>query len=345
MAINLKTLSEGLGLSQTTVSRALNGYSDVAESTRARVQAEAERLNYQPNSRAKELATGRSMVIGHVIPTATKHEMVNPIFGDFIAGALEAYATYGYRMLLVRAQPGDEENSYRDLAATRAVDGVIIQGPSINDKRISLLQDIGIPFVVHGRSSGIKAPYPWVDVNNKRAFSRATKFLLDLGHQRIGLINGLEAMDFAQRRRQGYLEALSDAGIKLDAKIMTQNEMTEPIGYREATRMLTSPNAPTAFLVSSLISALGVRRAIDDAGLKLGKDVSVTIHDDAVSYLPNGSDVPVFTATRSSVAEAGRIAAEVLIEQILSPETPIKTQLLEAELVLGSSTGPVIKAA
>ena len=85
--MNLKSLAEELGLSQTTVSRALNGYPEVSEATRQRVEEAARRHNYRPNSRAKGLATGRAMVIGQVIPTSVQHEMVNPIFGDFVAGA------------------------------------------------------------------------------------------------------------------------------------------------------------------------------------------------------------------------------------------------------------------
>ena len=85
--MNLKELASKLGLSPTTVSRALNGYPEVNEETRARVLAAANRHNYRPNTRAIRLATGRAMAIGHVVPVSSKHEMVNPVFADFIAGA------------------------------------------------------------------------------------------------------------------------------------------------------------------------------------------------------------------------------------------------------------------
>ena len=87
LAMNLKQLSDHLGLSQTTVSRALNGYPEVSDATRARVEAAAKAHNYRPNTRAKSLATGQAMAIGHVIPISSKHEMVNPVFADFLAGA------------------------------------------------------------------------------------------------------------------------------------------------------------------------------------------------------------------------------------------------------------------
>ena len=178
-------------------------------------------------------------------------------------------------------------------------------------------------------------------MNNRRAFQRATEFLLDLGHRRIALINGLEFMDFAIRRRSGYLEALAARGIAPDPALMSSEEMTELRGYRAACDMLALDTPPTAFLASSMISGLGLRRAIEERGLRLGTDISVIIHDDELSYLRTGEDVPIYTATRSSVREAGRQAAEMLLDIIAHPETAPQQRLLEAELIIGQSTGPV----
>ncbi|WP_092365547.1 substrate-binding domain-containing protein [Cribrihabitans marinus] len=338
--MNLKTLAEKLNLSQTTVSRALNGYPEVSEATRQRVEEAARRFNYHPNSRAKGLATGRARVIGHVIPSSTQHEMVNPIFGDFVAGASEACAQAGYDMIFSRVADGDEAQAYRALISRGSVDGIILQGPRVNETRIPILNEIGIPFIVHGRASGISQPYGWVDVNNKRSFQRATRFLTDLGHRRIALINGLETMDFAHRRRDGYLSALREAGIDPDPALMRSAEMTEIYGHRETRDMLRMDDPPTAILAASMISAIGVRRAIEEAGLVMGRDVSVITHDDDLSYLRNGGDVPIFTATRSSVRRAGGILAEMLIDRIENPAPEPNRLMLEAELVVGRSTGP-----
>jgi len=123
---------------------------------------------------------------------------------------------------------------------------------------------------------------------------------------------------------------------------MRADEMTEGHGYRSARAMLAEAR-PTAFLVSSVICALGVRRAIEEAGLAMGRDVSVVIHDDLLSYLQSEAEVPVFTATRSSVREAGRRLAEMLIDRIANPGAPHVTELWEAELMVGRSTGPAPK--
>lgn len=340
--MNLKELASKLGLSPTTVSRALNGYPEVNEATRERVLAAAKRHHYRPNTRAIRLATGRALAIGHVIPVATRHEMVNPIFADFIAGAGEVYSRAGYDMVLSVVSDEDEERAYRDLHARGAVDGVIVHAPRLNDPRLAMLAGIGLPFVVHGRSTGAETPYSWVDVNNRRAFQRATEFLLDLGHRRIGLVNGLEYMDFAVRRRTGYLDALAGRGITADPVLMSSDEMTEARGYRAAAAMLDTQPRPTAFVVSSMISALGVRRAVEERSLRLGRDVSVIIHDDDLSYLKNGDDLPIFTATRSSVREAGRQAAAMLLDLVAQPDSPPRQSLLEAELIIGQSTGPAL---
>lgn len=338
--MNLKELSQHLNLSQTTVSRALNGYPEVSEKTRKRVMQAARDLNYSPNARAQGLATGRSRAIGHVIPVSTKHEMVNPIFGDFVAGAGESYVKAGYEMMLSLVDDQREEAFYRQLRARGNVDGIIVHGPRMTDTRIDLLNELGLPFVVHGRASEVTAPYAWVDTNNGRAFRRATEFLLDLGHKRIALINGLEFMDFAFRRRQGYANALAARGIALDPALMRSQEMTEVYGFQTARELLRSDDPPTAFLVASMITAIGVRRAIQDAGLVMGRDVSVITHDDDLSYLKNGHDVPIFTATRSSVRDAGTRSAEMLLSIIRCPDIRPEPELMEAELIIGTSTGP-----
>ncbi len=341
--MNLKELAKKLELSQTTVSRALNGYPEVSDKTRQRVVEAARIHNYRPSSRAKALATGRSMSIGHVIPISAKHEMVNPVFSDFIAGAGETYAKNGYDMMLSVVYDEAEEKAYKDLAANRSVDGVIVHGPKTEEPRIALLQQLDLPFVVHGRASGEKTNYSWLDVNNRRAFERGTNFLVDLGHERIALINGNENMDFAVRRREGYLSTMRERGVYIDESLMRSDEMTELFGYTSARDLLDQEDAPTAFMVSSMITAIGIRRAVEERGQKLGREVSVITFDDELSYLSNGDDEPIFTALRSSVREAGRASASILLDRIKSPFAKPETKLLEAQLVVGQTTGPAPK--
>ncbi|MEO1949496.1 substrate-binding domain-containing protein [Thioclava sp.] len=340
--MNLKTLALELGLSPTTVSRALNGYPEVSEATRRRVREAAEAANYHPNTQAKRLATGRAMAIGHIIPISDRHEIVNPVFADFIAGAGEVYARAGYDMVMTIVPDDSEARAYAELRSKGNVDGVLIHAPKVEDHRIAMLDALGMPYVLHGRVSGSDSAFSWVDVNNKRAFERATNFLLDLGHRRIALINGIGEMDFARRRRRGYEAALKARDMAIDPALIVEGEMTEAQGHDAAREMLQWPDPPTAFLTASLLSAMGARRGIEEAGLVMGRDVSIVTHDDELGYLKNGTaEEPIFTATRSSVREAGRRCAALLIEQIESGDRSPRHELMEAVLVVGQSTGPV----
>ena len=341
--MKLKDLASALGLSQTTVSRALNGYPEVSEATRQRVMQAAAKHGYSPDSRARSLATGRAMAIGLVIPMTAKQEMVNPIFADFVAGVGETMAAQGYDIVLSLVADEDESSVYRALATRGRVDGLIMQAPLTGDRRIALLKKLGLPFVVHGRVSDHDDEYAWLDMDNFHAFRRATDHLLDHGHRRIALLNGLEGMDFASRRRAGFLDALAARNFgEPEPALMDSAAMTESYGFEAAGRMLGFAVPPTAFLTSSLLVAMGAHRAIEALGLQMGKDVSVVTHDDCLSYLPNGSpDAPIFTATTSSVRDAGHRSAEMLLAMIDdAPSAPMQ-QKLEATLVAGPSSGPV----
>lgn len=341
-SVNLKKLSENLGLSQTTVSRALNGFPEVAEKTRARVIAAAKQFNYRPSPSAAALATGKSWAIGHVIPLSD-HRMINPHFTDFISGAGEVYANRNYDFLMRVVSVAEEEKVYRDFAARSRVDGVVVHGPLSVDPRIELLQELGLPFVVHGRSDGEAHEYSWLDVNNKSAFKRATQLLVNLGHERIALLNGLETMNFAKRRRHGFEECMADNGLPIDRDLVLAEDMIEPYGYRVATQLLKSDNPPTAILASSILVALGIARAANNAGLVLGKDLSVIAFDDCLSFLnltTPTAQPPYFTSMQSSIQEAGKRVAELLIDQIDSAVREPVHELWEAQLVLGQTTGP-----
>jgi len=337
--MNLRELADSLGLSQTTVSRALNGYPEVREETRLRVLAAAQAANYTPNPRAQRLATGRAMTIGHVIPLTGQADMMNPIFGDFLAGAGEVYSREGYDLLMSVVPGHAAERAYRDLVRNGSVDAMMVQGPKADDPRVPLLQALDVPFLVHGRTAN-PAGYSWMDVTNIRAFRRATDFLLDLGHRRIALINGPEGFDFARRRRRGFEDALAARGIAPDPRLAHADTMTEGHGYRTAARLLDGAKPPTAFLVASVIPAIGVRRAADERGLTLGRDLSLICHDDALSYLANDAQGLGFTATRSPIRTAGRRCAEILIDLVRHPEQPPVNELWETELIVGRSTGP-----
>ncbi|MCI5077741.1 substrate-binding domain-containing protein [Oricola sp.] len=336
--MNLKELSEKLGLSQTTVSRALNGYPEVSETTRRRVQDFARQMNYQPNSNARRLATGKSSTIGHVVPLSS-HDMINPHFSDFIAGAGEIYNRHGYDMLISVVSMDAEQSTYETLYRNRRIDGMIVHGPRFDDERIALLTRLKVPFVVHGRTNAPEDSYSWVDVDNRRTFHEAATWLLDAGHRRIGLINGPEFMTFAIWRREGFENALRERGLEPDPAIMTAADMIEPNGHAAMTRFLEQDNPPTAVLCSSMLTSLGALRAVREHDLKPGRDISVIGFDDCLSFLPAMRENPAVSVVQSSIRLAGKACATMLIDQIERNTGP-QSLRLDTRLLLGASTGP-----
>jgi LacI family transcriptional regulator len=300
-------------------------------------------MNYQPNSNARRLATGKSHTIGHVVPLS-HHDMINPHFSDFIAGAGEIYNRHGYDMLISVVNAGAEKPVYEALRRNRRVDGVIVHGPRVDDERIDLLRKLKLPFVVHGRTNDPEDSYSWVDVNNRRAFHSAARHLLEAGHRRIALINGWEYMTFAAKRRDGLEKAMREYGAEPDPRIMISSEMIEPVGHDAMKRFLDLDDPPTAVLCSSVLNAMGAMRAIHEHGCRPGHDVSLIAYDDCLSFLPTTGERPAITVLRSSIRLAGMHCAEMLIDLIEKNSGP-NNLLLEAEFIVGASTGPVPQTA
>ena len=340
--MNLKQLAKHLNLSQTTVSRALNGYPEVNAETRRRVDEVARKVGYRPNPHAMRLATGRSHAIGHVLPS-DRMLLIDPHFSDFIAGAGDVYSANDFDLMLHVGGSEDEQTVYRRYAQSGAVDGVVVMGPRLNDWRIALLTDLELPFIVHGRAGDLEEGYAWLDIDNRGAFRQATKLLTDLGHRRIGLINGNETFTFATHRRQGYEDSLRAAGIGSDPSIMTSDAMTEENGYRQTKRLLTSGHRPSALLFSSMLFISGAMRAAYELGLRIGSDVSLIAHDDGLPFLNAEGLVPSLTTVRSSIRAAGGRVAELLIEMINNPEGEQPHELWNVDLIVRGSTGPAPK--
>ncbi|UWR23921.1 substrate-binding domain-containing protein [Sulfitobacter sp. S190] len=343
--MNLKDLASHLGLSPTTVSRALNGYPEVSEATRKRVSEAASAFNYAPSHTARGLATGKAGAIGHIIPLG-HHRMINPHFSDFIAGAGQGYARRGLDIVMTIADKDDELAAFSRLATARRVDGFVLQGPLVEDPRIALLNDMGMPFVVHGRTGGDAVQdksYSWVDVDNEDAFQRATQHLIDLGHRRIALVNGLEFMNFAMLRRKGFETAMARAGLEVDDDLCFADDMSEAYGYDAAQKLLAMNAPPTAILTSSKLIASGVQRACFEADKVLGQDISLLTFDDAFGFFGTGAAIPTVTCVRSSLFEAGVAVAEMIADQIDAPNSSPRQVLWQAEMIIGRSTGAAPK--
>jgi len=334
--MNLKQLSLMLDLSQTTVSRALNGYPEVSEETRRRVADAAKRHGYRPNPSARRLATGKAGMIGYVLPTGAAVD-IDPHFVEFLSGLGDYARAHDLDLVLSPADAANEETTYRRVAANKQVDAVYVSSPRPRDKRIALLNQLGLPFLVHGRSEGHDFDYPFLDIDNEGAFHDATRLLVQLGHARIGLINGDDGQTFAIFRERGTRRALAAAGLALPPPLIRSLAMTEENGYRAARSLLEQAEPPTAIVCSSLIMALGVVRALRDLGLSMPGDVSLVAHDDVFPWLrPENFSVPLST-TRSSIRAAGARIAERLAARMSGLETEPRGEVWPVDLVVRAS--------
>lgn len=337
--MNLKELSAHLGLSQTTVSRALNGYPEVGEATRARVLEAANRFGYRPSQAARRLATGTAHALGIVFPVE-RNVLLDPLFVEYLAGVSETAGRHRFDILISPAETGNEIATYARLARSGTVDAVLISGPALHDPRLERLIALDFPAIVHGRPAEA-LPLPSLDIDNRSAFAQATRYLIHLGHRRIALVNGDERLTFALDRRAGVEDALAAAGLALDAGLCTTGPMTVDTGYSAARVALSSPTGrPTAFLCSSVFVALGVLRALGEAGLKVPEDVSIIAHDDEMPAFRADYMTPALTTTRSSIRAAGRRIAEIALARIAGTLDPTAREVWPVDLVVRASTGP-----
>jgi LacI family transcriptional regulator len=338
--MNLKELAKHLNLSPTTVSRALNGYPEVGAETRRRVDEEARRIGYRPNPHARRLATGRAHAIGYVLPP-DRSLTIDPLFSDFVAGAADVYATHGFEVMLHAGGQEEEISVYQRYAQGGAVDGVVLLGPRLSDLRIAALNKLKMPYIVHGRVNTSETGYAWLDIDNYGAFHRATKLLIDLGHKRIGLINGFEDFNYAHERRRGYERALLERGLKADPLMTSSGLMTEENGYRQSKRILQLAHRPTALILGSMLLVAGAMRAVNEMGLVIGRDVSLIAHDDGLPFLNAESLVPSLTTTSSSIRAAGARVAQLLLGMITDAEAEQPHELWSVDLIVRGSTGPM----
>lgn len=338
----LRELARHLGLSPATVSRALNGFPEVGEKTRARVIEVAEQLHYKPNTTAKRLATGKSGMVGMIF-RSSRNLLVDPHFVDFLAGLSTGLADRDID-LIIHTAPGDELLAhYKRFVASGSVDGMIVSAPEVEDERIATLAERDFPFVVHGRS-GDDPNYPFFDIDNDGAFAAATSLLADLGHRRIALLNGPAGLAFTADRLAAFERVTRARRIVVPPRFIAHDEMSEELAHRRAAAMLAERGRPTAFICSSTLQALGVMRAAADAGLQVGADLSIIAHDDVLPHLRSEHFSPALTVTRSPIRDAGTALAEMIVARIGGAEARGLQRTVRADLIVRASTGQVPKS-
>jgi LacI family transcriptional regulator/LacI family repressor for deo operon, udp, cdd, tsx, nupC, and nupG len=328
----LTDIARAARVSIATVSRVVNEPEVVSERTRTRVQRAMARLGYQPNRVARRLRQrgGRRQLIGLIIP-----EIENSHFSEIVRGVEDAAHKRGIAVMLCNSDDDPaKERFYLDILRAESVDGVI--APPIHDRDPALLAaaESGLPLVVIDR----RLRRPGVDsvrVDNRLGARIAVEHLLDRGHTRIAHISG-PARNFTSReRREAWSRALEDRGFAAPRDYLWQGDNRRESGVAGAEALLSLPTPPQAIFVANNLMSIGVLEVIHGRGLAVPADVAVVGFDD-----PPWAQAlrPALTSVRQPTREMGRVAVELLTDRLEHPRAPVRSVMLEPELMVRDST-------
>jgi LacI family transcriptional regulator len=332
---SLKHLAQTLGLSITTVSRALDGYSDVAPATRERVRAAAQAIQYQPNSAARSLRRRKAEAVAVTLPTEPGR-FGPPTFLNMLAACGQRLAEEGLDlMLLPTAGRMEEMETYRRLLDGRRADAVIVVRTRLDDERVAFLKDRGIPFVTHGRTAR-PDEHAFIDGDGEAGFREAARHLASLGHRRIAHIAAPQELTFAHLRRKGWQAALEEVGSSEQLEYTARP--TEAGGYEATLWLMQQSPAPTALLCATDSMAIGALSALKERGLMAGRDIAVIGHDN----LPAAAFTdPPLSTMEIAAPDVGRQLAEMLIARLGGRDSREMQTILPVRQVPRISHGPV----
>jgi len=279
MAITIRDVARQLGLSTTTVSRALDGYDDVAEETRATVIQTAAEMGYAPNQAARQLRRKRADAIGYILP-AEAPRFSDPFFAEFIAGMGDQAARHGYDLLVSTASPSSktEQETYARWLHSRKVDGMVLNRMRLQDWRVQFLAQNGFPFVTFERSRD-PYEYPSVEVDEQHWFSVLVDHLVSCGHERIAYIGGPDDLKIEADRFAGFTQSMTAHELIIIPELVIHSDLTTEGGYKAATNLLHLDRPPTAIACINDTTAIGVLHASAEFGLAVGRDLAVAGFD------------------------------------------------------------------
>jgi LacI family transcriptional regulator len=336
MAITIHDLAQKLGLSITTVSRALDGYSDVAEETRQRVIQAAHEMGYVPSYAARQLRRKRTDAIGYILPTSSPR-FSDPFYVNFLTGLCDEVASQQLDLLVTSCPPDGEEekNQYRRWVQSRRVDGMVLNRVRLHDWRIAFLAQNEIPFVALGKSD-FAGDFPWIEVDDQAGVKDLVMHLAAKGHHRLGFIGASPNLVIHANRFRGYLAGLAAAGIEYDPDLYLEGDLTEAGGYQAALTLLNGQPRPTAILGINDLTALGVFRAAKDRGIYVGTELAIAGYD---GIKETEFTNPPLTTLYQPTYEIARQLAQMLVK-LVEGEPLAETQIsLKPQLFIRASTG------
>ena len=328
----LEQIARMAGVGRSTVSRVMNNDPRVRSATRERVLEIVRRENYQLNFAARSLASGRSEVIGAVVPMALPSVFTDPFFPQFLEGVAAACDAVDALLMLWLALPETEQRKVDKVLGAGPVDGLIIAAHVIDDPLVEALRRGGKQFVLYGRYPADDVSY--VTVDDRVSARNVVSHLLRIGHKRVGTIAGPQHMFEAQDRLAGYYDALRDFGLPKSPELVVEGDWSEASGYA-AMRRLLAANADAVFAANDSM-ALAALRALKEQGVRVPEDIALVGFDD----IPAASAAdPPLTTVRQPIRRLGEVAAQTLFELIEEPSGPPRRVILPTELVVRSSCG------
>jgi len=332
MPLTLEDIARLSGVSRSTVSRVINSDVNVKEETRQKVLEVIQSFNFQPNLAARGLATGRTNVIGVVIPAGVSVIFTDPYFPQFIQGVSAACNTRNYSVMLWLAEPEYERRMISRILHNGLVDGVVVAKTLMNDPIVNSLAESKMPFILIGRHPTMEVNC--LDVDNLQAGRKATLHLLRLGYKRVATITGSQDQVVGHDRYQGYLKALQDYGQPVRSELVVEGDFTDEGGYKAMSRLI--PQKPDAVFAASDMMAYGAMRALREANLRIPEDVAVVGFDDIPA---SSKTVPPLTTVRQPVSQMGSQAVDVLIDLIENGTKSTHQVIMDTELVVRESCG------
>jgi LacI family transcriptional regulator len=332
--VTIREVARQAKVSVGTVSNVLAGSATVRAELRRRVEDAMRGLDYHPNQIARSLKTRQTKTLGLVISDIT-----NPFFPQVVRGAEDAAIAAGYLLITLNTDDSPErERQSLSMLRARKVDGLLLTVAASRDdmNHVEQFRDSGLPIVCIDREVP-HVPLDLVCSDNVRGAKMCMQHLLSRGHRRIGYLSGSVGLFTAVTRLDGFSQALAEAGIPPDERLVRHGDFRFDSGYRLAKEMLLEHEPPTALFASNAMMGFGALKAIHELGLRCPDDVALAMFDD----VPFGDVIqPRLTVVAQPAYDMGRVAAELLIARLLGTETsPVPVRhMLVPELLVREST-------
>lgn len=308
-AATMADVASRAGVSTATVSRVLSEPGLVAASTQERVTRIIAEIGYAPNLTARSLRVQSTKMVLALAPA-----MVSGFFAPILNAIEDEMATAGYGVIIGDTRDQKErEVHYARLIQSRQVDGVILMTGRLPRCSDGGPVETALPVVLvcnDVRGGGL----PFVGVNNRKAASVLTEYLISMGHRKIAHITGpIDRLEDARERKRGFLDAMKSAGLAAPQHFVWEGNYYPASGSEAAKRYLALSNRPTAVFAANDATALAFMRDLGLAGVSVPKDVSVVGFDDIENL---AFFTPALTTMRQPRVELGRLAAQDLLRRM-----------------------------